>query len=84
MKYVATIFLLGTICAAEEQKPACNASNHGRFWPQQANTSAETAQKLSRRGELEMCSLVVWKYRWQKLTVNARDLARKKTSISGK
>ena len=84
MRYAAAVFLLSAIAVAEEQKPACTAANHGRFWPEEANTSAEAAHQLSHRGELEMCSVVVWKYQWRKLTVNVRDLPRKKSARAAK
>ena len=80
MRYAAAVFLLSAIAVAEEQKPACTAANHGRFWPEEANNSAQAAHQLSHSGELEMCSVVVWKYQWRKLTVNVRDLPRKKSS----
>ena len=80
MRYAAAVFLLSAIAVAEEQKPACNAANHGRFWPEEANNSAQAAHQLSHSGELEMCSVVVWKYQWRKLTVNVRDLPRKKSA----
>ena len=88
MRYLATLILFGAICfAGVARKPVCNARNQGQFWPQEANFSHDAARQLYQRGELEMCSLVVWKYRWEHLSVNARDLARGKhasTSESGK
>src|SRR5947208_14909914 len=85
MRYAAAIFLISAFSAmAEDQKPACNAANHGRFWPEAANASKEAAHQLSHNGELEMCSVVVWKYQWRKLTVNVKDLPRKKSSRAAK
>ena len=81
MRYAAAIFLLSAISTlAQEQKPACTASNHGRFWPEEANAGAGAARQFSQRGELEMCALVMWKYQWRKLTVNVRNLPRKKSA----
>jgi hypothetical protein len=77
MKYVALIVLFGVMCPAAEQapKPACNAKNHGLFWPEEVNSSHDAERLLFQSGELEMCSLVVWKYKWEHLSVNARDVA---------
>jgi hypothetical protein len=77
MKYAAAIFLLGTVCAAEEaKKPACNAAHQGRFWPEEANASAVAARRLYQRGELKMCVQAVWKHEWQRLSVNVRNLSK--------
>jgi hypothetical protein len=80
MKYVALVVLFGVICPAAEKapKPACNAKNQGQFWPEEANSDHSAARLLYQRGELEMCSLVVWKYRWEHLSVNARDVAKER------
>lgn len=78
MRTVALLVVLGAVCfAGEVGKPACNAENHGRLWPEAANASPDAARLLSRSGELEMCSLVVWKYRWERLSVNVRDLEKR-------
>lgn len=77
MKYAACLALFGALCFAEEaRKPVCNARNQGRFWPEEANFSQDAARRLAQRGELEMCSLAVWKYRWEQISVNVRDLAK--------
>jgi hypothetical protein len=77
MRYVASIILFGAMCFAEQaRKPVCNASNQGQFWPEEANTSRDAARQLYQRGELEMCSLAVWKYKWEHISVNVRDLAK--------
>lgn len=77
MQRAALIALLGAMCFANDApKPVCNARNQGRFWPEEANFSQAAARQLYQRGELEMCSLVVWKYRWEHISVNVRDLAK--------
>lgn len=79
MKRFAFIALFGAMCLAEEtRRPVCNARNQGQFWPAEANSSQEAARQLAQRGELEMCSLVVWKYRWEHISVNVRSLAKAK------
>ena len=89
MKYLALVVLFGVMCPASDQapKPACNAKNQGQFWPEKANSDHAAARLLYQRGELEMCSLVVWKYRWEHISVNARDVAKQShpfASESGK
>jgi hypothetical protein len=77
MKHAVLIALCAAMCVAKEpRRPACNARNQGQFWPAEANSSQSAARQLARSGELEMCSLVVWKYRWEHMTVNARELAK--------
>ena len=78
MKYGALMFLFGVMSVAAEQtpKPACNARNQGQFWPEEANSDHAAARLLYQRGELQMCSLVVWKYRWEHVSVNARNVAK--------
>lgn len=77
MKYVALVALFGAICfAGQARKPVCNARNQGQFWPVEANFSQDAARQLCQRGELEMCALVVWKYEWQRISVNVRDMAK--------
>ena len=77
MRYVAFLILFGALCfAGQARKPACNARSQGQFWPEEANFSKDAARQLYRRGELEMCSLVVWKYKWEHISVNVRDLAK--------
>lgn len=63
-------------------KPACNVRNHGQFWPDEANRNAEAARRLLQQGDLEMCSLEVWKYKWEHMSVNVRDLAKGKHSLT--
>lgn len=77
MKYVTLMTLFGAMCFAEDaRKPVCNAQSQGQFWPEEANFSKDTARQLYQRGELEMCTLAVWKYRWEHISVNVRDLAK--------
>jgi len=66
-------------CPAETgaaHKPACNSRHQSQLWPDEANHSPGVARRLYQHGELEMCSLVVWKYRWQNVSVNIRDAKR--------
>jgi hypothetical protein len=79
MKYVAAVLLFGVAGMAEEaKKPACNAATHGRLWPEEANVSRDAARQFYQRGELELCTQAVWKYKWQRLSVNARSMQKTK------
>lgn len=67
------------VCAAVP-KPRCDARHDGAFWPEQANQDSNAARLLFQNGELEMCTLQVWKYRWEQLSVNVRGLTLAKRS----
>jgi hypothetical protein len=83
MNYLAAILLLVATHTAEAgKKPACNAAHHGRLWPAEANGSTEAARQFYQRGELEMCSLDVWKYKWQRLSVNVHELSKRTQQAS--
>jgi hypothetical protein len=58
-------------------KPACNAANHGRFWPQAANASPAAARNFYRCGALEMCSATNRHYRWMPVSVHVTQAGRK-------
>jgi hypothetical protein len=57
----------------QDAKPACKAGNNGEFWPREANGNHAAFQQFYQSGELQMCTLVVWKYKWQYLSVNIHD-----------
>jgi len=58
------------------QKPACRAAIHGHFWPDAANTDGNAARKLAQCGSLEICATTGWRYKWQPVTVNVRQLGK--------
>ena len=58
------------------RKPACRAAIHGQFWPQAANTDPKAARKLSQCGALEMCTATTWRYKWEPVVVNVRQLGK--------
>ena len=69
--------LIGALgLAGSNQKPACNTETLGQFWPSEANVNRDVARRLYQRGELEMCSLSVWKYKWERVSVSVHDLRR--------
>jgi hypothetical protein len=65
-----TAAMLGS---AEAPKPECNAKSHGMFWPDAANSDRAVMRRAADCGELEMCSLGLWRYRWTPLTVRANS-----------
>jgi hypothetical protein len=72
--------------AEQPPKPVCNAQTRGQFWPDEANHDQEATRQLYQRGELEMCSKRSRKFEWQHLSVDVRDLLKRKppsTSASG-
>lgn len=85
MKFLSIIALVGIFfgsCSfsseAQPLKSACNARNDGKFWPEEANHDSHEARQLLQSGELEMCSLVIWKYKWEKMSVNAHPKSKKR------
>ena len=76
MKYAALLVLSAASCfAGQAHKPVCDASSRGQLWPEEANASQAAARESFQRGDLEICSLAAKKYRWERLSVNVRDLA---------
>jgi hypothetical protein len=61
---------IGLACCFAEQvkKPACDKQHQGMAWPEQDARSACT--------EIEVCTVGVWKYRWQPVTVHVSQLAK--------
>ena len=91
MKRLPALAMFASMCwAGESLRPECTKASQGRFWPEVANSSREVARQLYRSGELQMCSLTPskyrasWKYKWQFVSVNVRDLAKRRRSESGK
>jgi hypothetical protein len=83
MKYMALLSLFGAMSfAGQDGKPTCNAKLQGQFWPEQANWDREAARQLYQTGELEMCSMVIWKYRWEHISVNVRDLGKGRHTVA--
>ena len=81
MRYMVFLALITAIgLAGQDKKPACNAGNQGRFWPLEANSSQHAARELYQSGTLEVCSQVVWKYKWERMSVNVRDLTKERHS----
>lgn len=54
--------------AAAAPKPACNAGTRGQIWPAGGSYAPGTT--------LEVCTMKVWKFRWEPVTVSYQDLVR--------
>ena len=64
-----TPLVIVAACAAEPAaKPPCNQRNQGMVWPDRDARSPGT--------EIQVCSLKVWKYRWEPVTVSVSCLGR--------
>lgn len=57
-------------------RPMCSAAIRGRYWPESANSDARAARKLAQCGELDVCTRTVWRYKWESVTVNVRQLGK--------
>jgi hypothetical protein len=78
MRWALLSILIAINCLAEAPpKAACNASNHARFWPEEANHNPALQRKLAQSGELELCSYGTWKYKWIPVTLNVKRLPKK-------
>jgi hypothetical protein len=74
---------VSTLCLADDiSKPACNAQNYGRMWPDAANHNPKLMTKLSQCGELQFCSHRGRRYRWESLTVRVDQLWRGKEKLA--
>jgi hypothetical protein len=79
MKLTVVLSLFCAIAFAEKpQRPVCNAETRGQFWPAAANADRDAARKFVQQGELQMCTVHRWRYKWKSLSVNVRDLKRAK------
>ena len=80
MKRIIFCLWIAAGCLAKEpeatQRPACHAAIHGRFWPEAANTDGIAARKLAQCGALDICTTTGWRYKWQPVTVNVRQLGK--------
>jgi len=68
------VLLAASGFAAAEEKPSCNKSRVGQFWPAEANDSPLKATQFARSGDLEVCALKGWHYRWTQPSVSIEQL----------
>ena len=51
-------------------------SLRGRLWPEAVNYDPAAARRAERCGEIFMCRLGAWTYRWEPLTVHVSQLGK--------
>jgi len=72
---LASVVLLAALgTAAAQEKPPCNKDRTGQFWPAEANDNPIKAVELARSGDLEVCALKGWHYRWLQPSVRLDQL----------
>lgn len=77
MRWSVLLLLLVLPCLAEDlTRPPCNARNRGQFWPEQANSDREAARQAARCGELQVCTVGLWRHHWEPLTVHVTQLGK--------
>jgi hypothetical protein len=75
MRNAVLIGLYAAVCfAGQARKPVCNAQSQGQFWPEEANVNRDAMREHYQQGDLEMCSRGEWRYKWEHLSVNVRQL----------
>ena len=57
--------------AGNAERPRCNADTRGAIWPQGNDRTADRP--------LEICTLSVWKYRWEQVTISVSQLTKDRT-----
>jgi len=62
---ISTVTLVSSV-AQPAAKPRCNAHHSGDLWPAHPDACHP----------LEMCTLDVWKYRWERVTVDVSQLGK--------
>ncbi len=73
---MVAVTLAACCFAREDEKPRCTAKLRGQFWPEQANSDPGLVSRLIRTGQLEICTVRVWRHRWEPLTVTVSQLAK--------
>ncbi len=63
------VVLAGYILAADAQKPACTQATQGQVWIERAEHGAPV--------RAEVCTLQVWRYRWEPATVHVTELPKR-------
>jgi hypothetical protein len=74
MVVLPLVQVLLMLAAAGPDRRVCNAASVGRMWPDAANDNPRMVMKLSRCGELEICTRAAWRYRWKPATVTIEQL----------
>jgi hypothetical protein len=78
-RIILCVAMAASVLAKDQEpsrRPACKAAIHGQFWPEAANTNSKAARQLAQCGALEICANTRWRYKWQPVTVNVRQLGK--------
>jgi hypothetical protein len=67
-----------------DERPACNADTVGLMWPNEANLDPQALYRLSRAGELWLCTKHPWRYKWEKPSVSVAQLKKEREEKSAK
>lgn len=71
-KFWKPVALNRPVMLTESERPRCDASLVGQFWPESANESAVLRRKAAQDGTLEICTKARWRYGWKQLSVRYR------------
>ena len=75
---VTALLAAGALAKSSDRvdRPVCTVAIHGQFFPAAANSDAVAARQLAQCGALEICTRSGWKYKWQPVAVNVRQLGK--------
>ncbi|HLK19418.1 MAG TPA: hypothetical protein VKT81_10690 [Bryobacteraceae bacterium] len=73
-RILALALLLASTAVFADDRPACDASTSGLFWPEAANHDSKLRNQFSRCGDLEICARGRWRFHWKSLTVRLDQL----------
>ena len=86
MQIALALLSLTALLSAETPKPACDKKTQGQFWPEQANRDRALMFNLSRRGELEICSVhgrKIKTFQWETVGVHVSQLIQARQETQG-
>ena len=71
------------LCIADDAgKPQCNSRRQGELWPRAANFDSVLRSKLNHCGQLEICGLQIWRYKWKPVSVHVSQLGKQPQPVS--
>ncbi len=77
------LFAACSLCFAEDAgRPQCNSRRSGELWPRIANFDPALRSKLNHCGQLQMCSLQIWRYKWKPVSVHVSQLGKAPQPVS--
>ncbi|HBY61663.1 MAG TPA: hypothetical protein DEH78_17720 [Solibacterales bacterium] len=71
---LATVLLAAAALHNDATPPRCSGETLGAYWPAAANQNSTAIHKAAQTGELWRCVRGLVRYRWERLTVNWKDL----------